>query len=785
MAQSDNILSFTAPGMRQGLSDKAKRVVDESRRVAERTLPKLMNGLFEKLDDALYELADKADTNQLQTAYFDAMRILRRHRDRIQMGFVDGVLEDFERFWQVGPRDLSVDHTRQVDGDPNLALVDEDELEQSLAVSNLVSKSENRYHRELYALTRRFGSIVGDVDMASNANPLGPAGICNRFHSVIRAVDVDIPVRLVIYKLFDKQVMNYLGGLYEEVNALLSRSGIMPKTGARFRRESSPPASQGGRGVDAPAGAGAEPRRGYVPSGRPATPSFRADTGYGSQGEYAAEDGKGQTELFRTFQELLVPYRTRAGRGVTEARPKLPIVATPELLVALNHLQDDSFGYAGGAAREWSAQSDLRSMLAGELELERDGKAKRVLEKADEDTLDVVSMLFDFLLDDPNLPDAMKALIGRLQIPMLKVVIIDKTFFNRKLHPARRLLNSLARAALGWSDDGDRSENSLYGRIESIVNRIISDFGEDPSLFEDLNDEFSAFMEREQRGAEVAEERTNQVTRGKEQLRLAKKLVGEEIERRLAKHPQLPQVVCTLLEDGWKDVLLLSFLRQGPESGAWTENLRITDRLIWSVEPKGAYEERQELLRAIPDLLRQLREGLNGISYDQHKMAHMFKELQSCHIASLRAGSGSQNRAAVPQREAGDVGTEKILGSGGEQAAAADHGADASDIKLPADSGSDEIRHDKYTEMAENLAVGTWLELEEDDGRLVRIKLSWKSDVSDAYVFVNRRGLKVLEMTMVGVAKLFRNGSAQILQDVNVPIMDRALGAMLETLKNA
>ena len=67
----------------------------------------------------------------------------------------------------------------------------------------------------------------------------------------------------------------------------------------------------------------------------------------------------------------------------------------------------------------------------------------------------------------------------------------------------------------------------------------------------------------------------------------------------------------------------------------------------------------------------------------------------------------------------------------------------------------------------------------------MRIKLSWKSDVSDAYVFVNRRGLKVLEMTMVGVAKLFRNGSAQILQDVNVPIMDRALGAMLETLKSA
>ena len=118
--------------------------------------------------------------------------------------------------------------------------------------------------------------------------------------------------------------------------------------------------------------------------------------------------------------------------------------------------------------------------------------------------------------------------------------------------------------------------------------------------------------------------------------------------------------------------------------------------------------------------------------------------------------------------------------------AGAEFGSPASVPPEPAEaalvSDSETVDHDEFTEMAENLNVGTWLELQEEDGRQARIKLSWRSDVSDAFVFVNRKGVKVLEMTMAGVAKLFRRGSAQVLQDVDVPIMDRALDAMLEPL---
>jgi hypothetical protein len=70
--------------------------------------------------------------------------------------------------------------------------------------------------------------------------------------------------------------------------------------------------------------------------------------------------------------------------------------------------------------------------------------------------INLIAMVFECILEDRNVPDSLKALIARLQIPMLKVAVLDKSFFSRTSHPARRLLNEIAEAAMGWGDcDGE------------------------------------------------------------------------------------------------------------------------------------------------------------------------------------------------------------------------------------------------------------------------------------------------------------------------------------------
>ncbi|HAZ89329.1 MAG TPA: DUF1631 domain-containing protein, partial [Marinobacter adhaerens] len=88
--------------------------------------------------------------------------------------------------------------------------------------------------------------------------------------------------------------------------------------------------------------------------------------------------------------------------------------------------------------------------------------------QVDSDVINLVSMLFDFILEDRQLHPVMKALIGRLQIPVLKVALSDKNFFNRGGHPVRKLLNELALSAIGWTEKKAGQRDPLRDKIESV-----------------------------------------------------------------------------------------------------------------------------------------------------------------------------------------------------------------------------------------------------------------------------------------------------------------------------
>lgn len=415
----------------------------------------------------------------------------------------------------------------------------------------------------------------------------------------------------------------------------------------------------------------------------------------------------------------------------------------------------------------------MRNALLSMPQIGQAASGKVAIGRSDDDTIDVISMLFEFILDDPGLSDAMRALLARLQIPMLKVAILDKSFFSRKDHPARRLLNAMAQAAIGWTEESGRSGDGLYAHIESAVGRILTKFDDDLTLFDELYEQFAAFLEREQRGAHVAEERAAQVTQGKEALVEAKRHVADEIGHCLSNYGAVPDVVQNLVRDGWNDVLLLIYLRKGRESEEWTDAVNLMDRLVWSVMPKPSHSERQELLRSIPELLKALRAGLAGISYNQHKMTRAFKGLQARHLACLRGGRALESADTDQADEdsqvdgAGDVMEEIVLES------------------VDARSAPIESEPDQFDAQARELEVGTWLELTEEDGAVVRAKLSWRSNISGSCLFVNRKGMKVAEVTQQGLGVWLRSGKAVVLPAVSVPLMDRALNSMLATLNRS
>ncbi|MDE3141563.1 MAG: DUF1631 family protein, partial [Pseudomonadota bacterium] len=61
------------------------------RSIASRNLQGLTAMLFDNLDDALFDLAEKAASNALQVEYFDGMRELRKKRGLIERMFIDDI----------------------------------------------------------------------------------------------------------------------------------------------------------------------------------------------------------------------------------------------------------------------------------------------------------------------------------------------------------------------------------------------------------------------------------------------------------------------------------------------------------------------------------------------------------------------------------------------------------------------------------------------------------------------------------------------------------------------
>jgi hypothetical protein len=773
MQSQDNIITFGSAVPRQEnirLDGVGRRIVSECRNLVVKTLPKLMSDLFENLDDSLYEMANKSENNALQNVYFDSMRELRKQRAGIDRSFTQELLRIYDRYWETGEILVNQPSIDQLSRDSEMSLVENDDLEDSLAITNMVSKSESRFSRELFAMGQRFAYMIGggkvDEQLAQRS-PLEPSVVCNAFQQAMADVPVELPVKLVVYKLFDRHVMHYLGGLYDDVNLLLGRAGVIPKLTPKVRRNPVAPSLRGEGGESYLANDSS-----YVSTSVPTA---------GSESQMTSTAGTVQVEVFATLQQLLGTRRTNSGSSMLASSLMLstpngnvPVVDTGELLGVLSAIQQSNVVMLpqGQRVNQSLSPEEMRAKLVSDLKIAKDGQLTRSLGDADNDTIDVISMLFEFILDDYSLPDAMKALISRLQIPMLKVAIIDKSFFSEKIHPARRLLNSLAQAAVGWNDTGDRDNDTLYSKIESIIKRILNEFHDDPELFAELDEEFTNWWQKEQRGAQIAEKRTNQITRGKEQLKSAKRIVSEQLNQRLQKQTVVPQAVMSILEDGWKDALLLIYLREGDQSQDWKEALEIVDRLLWSVQPKSEYAERQQLLRGIPELLRNVRERLNSISFDQHKMARLFKELQNCHIQVLRGGDGNQMSTAGTQ----PVNRYEIHFSDSQLTA-----DDNSQLQELADEAIYDA--DEFSLLARELEPGSWLEMA-DGSTKVRVKLSWKSKVTDTYIFVNRKGMKAMELTSAGVAKQLREGKARTVEVSSTPIMDRALDAMLSALKN-
>ncbi|WP_313914799.1 DUF1631 domain-containing protein [Tahibacter sp.] len=740
------------------LGEKPAEALSQMRAHALKRLTALATTLFENADDALFDLASKADNNAVQAQYFDGMREVRKKRQQIEARFQEQLARQFVDF--LAGRGIAA-KPENSNGEMSLSLVENTELEESLAVASMVAKTENRLQRVLFAINQRV-SHISNQRVEDTNSPVGPAAVGQAFRLASSELEVELPVRLIIYKLFDRYVMGGLDQFYDELNALLVHAGVLPQMRATVaRRPGSPmPAAPLRPGETAPANI-------------PGLEQTETAAGYLPVDAAAAEL---QANLYSSLRALL---STRRGDGSDGGgagnyapatyNPNVVPLNAGELLSALSILQNQSLSVQSAAE---SAQVALRikEELLGQAGKLR-GENGANVSGADEDTIDLVGMLFEYILQDRNLPAQMQAMLGRLQIPFLKVALLDKHLFARRTHPARVLLDSLAQACVGWSEDSDR-DHRLYGKVKEIVESLLKDFEDDLGIFDRLRVDFEAFADTNKRRADLAEQRAGEATRGREKLLDARRTAAREIMLRIESRT-MPEMIRNLLSRPWANYLVLVLLRQGDSSDEWRHALRFADELVWSVQPKQNGAERERLAAVLPQLEKTLRHGLATVAFDETDVRRLMQQLNVLYQSLLQPAAPTAVTEA-PELELTDplpaasqeVGDSVMSVIAEEEPAAA-----------PLDSVEE-----RWIAAVRELKVGTWIEFLDEQGAKERAKLSWISPISSKYLFVNRKGLKVADRTLVQLASDLAEARVTVLEEV--PLFDRALDAIVERLKS-
>ncbi|MBE0485217.1 DUF1631 domain-containing protein [Marinobacter sp.] len=729
------------------------------------SLKALLSSFFERADDSLFTLSDRAGSNQDQAAYFDAMRELRLRRKSITVSMLQYISQAFNETGRFKPLH-SAASLEEVDQD-SLSLLDHSELEQQVAIENLLTKLRNQYQEPVRMLAARVRHLVPDIKLSDDQMPLSPEVICGAISEACADLEIDIRAKLVVLKLFERLLVDKLAGFYEQANKTLIAEGVLPD----MKRPPGGSASVAGRNTNQ--------GQGPVPPASTTTPDTYGDIPGGSRSPTFSE----LSALLHQGDQA-VPGSSSPLGGIT--------LDTGGLMVRLNGLQSSFRGHDGAHV------IPLRQQIVSVLQ-EPGGKAVS-LGQVDGDVINLVSMLFDFILEDRQLHSVMKSLISRLQIPVLKVALSDRNFFNRGGHPVRKLLNEMALSAIGWSEKRPGMRDPLREKIEEVVDRVLSEFTDNVSLFDELLKDFGHFMDLDRRRRELVEQRLKDAEEGRARQERASQaatsLVSEESAGR-----DIPAPVMQILTEPWTRYLQWVVLRQGEDSDQWQSACAATERLIWSVDPAPVSgNTRSELLRAIPEVVEELRRALQEISWDPFSTDTAIRDLELAHVdvfqklvtAPVEGQQKPESAAAASAREVETISDANpfeslaVTREPATVAAKAERVHSAPEL-LPEVAAvvKDELQTPvvsaEWLDRADRLRVGSWVELVRDDVRL-RCKLAAFIKATGKYIFVNRSGAKVAEYHRDDLATALQDGVLTMLDDGL--IFDRALESIIDNLRH-
>jgi len=703
-------------------------------------LTMVLGRVLGKADDWLFDLAQKEEV-LIGSPHMDSMRKLRMARTPLENGFKRHFDSSFESMRHGIQQELNTGRV--------MSLVADDELEVQLASEFVVEAVVNAHGPALNVIAQRFAAIVGVQQLEPSLNPLSAANLANSIYVAQRDVQLPPSVRVVLYKYFERELVQSLGSLLTELNARMSAAGIRSELGNPRPVDAAPepapaPVAQG-------AAQGNSDDKQMFDALCTMLHAFRPQMKGGGN----ANAMMGGTSGGVGAGIAGAPYSSAQGfSGAGKSSNERPM-AMAEMVSVLSLLQRQV------PQAVQAAMMDPKVSLAHDLKKEMLRSAKNIglpmdqirLSQDDEDAVDLVGMLFDVLFDERDFEQLARGLMSRLVVPYVKAAVIDRRMFMNKGHPARRLLNSLAEAVEGNKGEGPQ-ERELLQKAENTVDTLVADFNEDMAIFETLEQELRSFLDQHRRRMELAERRATEAQRGQERLEQARTLASAELAKRVS-GLNLPAAVNDFFSRCWAHHLSMIALREGPDSQPWNAALGVADALL-ELLPNAEHPNRHAIAPSMINMREPLETVLASSGITGESALQTIRGLQVSMESMVQQPATVQITAAPVLEE------RKPLLSVVSNKDALDYHAE--DIPV-----------------LRNLVVGMWVHLAADDDKLHPAKLSWISPISSRLMFVNRRGVRVLVASLEELAAMKKQGKLIVREQEN--LFDQAMQSVMGRLK--
>lgn len=726
-------------------------------------LAKQVRAAFIQADSTLFECAEKAENNQVQTMFFESIRDVRQQRLAIERRFLEHISAQFNSF--VNGTAVTTHNAHEMHAD-SLALVQTDDFEESLLVSSMCKKTSDRCTEALYGIEQRLALINGGKKPGASS-PLTPSVIANSFCTALASSAFTLQIKTILYMLFEQFVMRELDAFYASANQLFIDTGVLPnlKYSTAQSKMSSPVAIK-------PHAAQARQKSSteFTSYTNSTTQSNSAKALQpSSAAEHSTIEDPSNHLQAATIHTLMTLLRQQKAEVLPDgvfsiaalvAQDATEQYSVTQLLTSLAHLQQQAAEYAKQQPLTLQSVAHIKTHLIEQLQGLRDNSADHKIPEQYANTIDLVGMLFSFIIEDENLSETSKTILSNLHSLYLQVALQDASLFTNHQHPARTLLNRMAQAGILYC--GISEEHTLQQKMQFTVSQALQSFSGDSALFDYLLQDFNLFLDTLKQRIELREKRAIEAAKGRDKL-LAARNQARALINSVIKNTMPVSLICNFLQHTWVDVLIFAFLRHGPASVQWQRYAEVAQQLAWSGTLLDAkQQQRLEELRTA--LLEDLRKGLELLgSHHPDMILSLLHDLTACQNAV-------QAQQTLPIQQNGPKIVESPLGTMlGEET-----------LCQPTDSLS--VIAQDFTKQLERIDFGTWFKF---DSPAATLKLSWFSTTTRNYMFVDASGQRVAIKTLAALAAELEQGTARIITNNQAtPLMDRALSAVQKVLQH-